>query len=123
MRCHPAVAGVRGVDGDRPPSSLPRRRSNPTTRRVDTTDYDASISPPDRDRRLEPVYNALPPSPARTNIGRPWWPNVAAVVLTAVQIVHDVLVYLQTLENDCNSNNQSGYLANIDNTTVPRTTC
>jgi hypothetical protein len=43
---------------------------------------------------------------------------IAAVVVTAAAIVHDTLTYLQTLENDCDSNNQSNEIANIDNTTV-----
>jgi hypothetical protein len=43
---------------------------------------------------------------------------VAAVVAAAAAIVHDTLVYLQTLENECEGNNTQGYLDNIDNTTV-----
>jgi hypothetical protein len=40
------------------------------------------------------------------------------VVIGAASIVHDTLVYLQTLENECQGNNTQGYLDNIDNTTV-----
>ncbi len=43
---------------------------------------------------------------------------IAAVVAGAAAVVHDTLVYLQTLENECQGNNTSGYIANIDNTTV-----
>jgi len=43
---------------------------------------------------------------------------VASVVIGAASIVHDTLIYLQTLENECQGNNTSGYLDNIDNTTV-----
>jgi hypothetical protein len=43
---------------------------------------------------------------------------VAAAVLLAAQIVHDVLTFLQTLSDDCNANNSSGYIANIDNSTT-----
>jgi hypothetical protein len=43
---------------------------------------------------------------------------ITAIALGVVQIVHDVLVYLQTLANDCISANIAGQAANIDNTTV-----
>jgi hypothetical protein len=43
---------------------------------------------------------------------------VAAAVLLAAQIVHDVLTFLQNLSDDCAANNMSGYVANIDNSTV-----
>jgi len=43
---------------------------------------------------------------------------VTAIAAAAAAVVHDTLVYLQTLENECQGNNQNGYLANIDNTTV-----
>jgi hypothetical protein len=85
----------------------------------DTTDYDASIFAAQIVIDVSnAVYNGFAAFASEDNIAAAVVADVAAVVLTAVQIVHDVLVYLQTLENDCNSNNQSGYLANIDNTTV-----
>jgi len=43
---------------------------------------------------------------------------VAAAVELAAQIVHDALAFEQQLANDCANNVESGYVANIDNTTV-----
>ena len=43
---------------------------------------------------------------------------VAASVLLAAQIVHDVLTFLQNLSDDCEANNAAGYVANIDNSTT-----
>ena len=43
---------------------------------------------------------------------------VGAAVLFAGQVVHDTLVYLQTLNLDCKNSNVDGYLEHIDGTTV-----
>jgi len=43
---------------------------------------------------------------------------IAEIVVTAVQIVHDVLVYQLNLANDCANANIAGEVANVDNTTV-----
>ena len=42
---------------------------------------------------------------------------VAAAVILAAAIVHDTLEYVKGLSEDCESNNQAGFVANIDNTT------
>ena len=42
----------------------------------------------------------------------------AAAAELVVQIIHDVLAYQQLPAQECQSNNQAGYTANIDNTTV-----
>jgi hypothetical protein len=43
---------------------------------------------------------------------------VSGVVLGALVIVHDVLVFEQQLADDCAANNLAGYVSNIDNTTT-----
>jgi hypothetical protein len=43
---------------------------------------------------------------------------IAAVVIGVLQIVHDTLVYLQSLANDCANANLLADVANIDNTTI-----
>ncbi len=43
---------------------------------------------------------------------------ILAVVLGVAQIIHDTLVYLQDLANDCKFANLTGQVKNIDNTTV-----
>jgi hypothetical protein len=43
---------------------------------------------------------------------------IGGVVLLVAQIVHDTLVYLQALANDCAAANLAGQVGNIDNTTV-----
>ncbi|MGH9017650.1 MAG: hypothetical protein ACRDY1_07875 [Acidimicrobiales bacterium] len=43
---------------------------------------------------------------------------VTAVALGVAQVIHDVLVYLQGLANDCANANLAGQASNVDNTTV-----
>ncbi|HVC70018.1 MAG TPA: hypothetical protein VNC61_07100 [Acidimicrobiales bacterium] len=43
---------------------------------------------------------------------------VALSVLLVAQVVHDTLVYLQSLSNDCAANNLANTVSNIDNTTL-----
>jgi hypothetical protein len=43
---------------------------------------------------------------------------IAATVLVVAQVVHDTLVYLQSLANDCNANNLATTVSNIDNSTL-----
>jgi hypothetical protein len=90
---------------------------NPTS--CDTTDYDEPIFVAQIVVDVSTaVYNGINPF-ASFDDSIPAGLAVAAdVILTAAQIVHDVISYLQTLENDCDGNQTSGYIANIDNTTV-----
>ena len=53
-----------------------------------------------------------------TQVGLGIAASVAAGVLAAAVIVHDVLAFEAQLASDCASNNLAGQVANIDNTTV-----
>ncbi len=53
-----------------------------------------------------------------TQIGLGIAASVAAGVLAAAVIVHDVLAFVAQLASDCAANNLAGQVANIDNTTV-----
>ena len=43
---------------------------------------------------------------------------IAATVLVVAQVIHDTLVYLQSLANDCNAGNLATTVSNIDNSTL-----
>jgi hypothetical protein len=95
-----------------------------TQAQCDTTDYDAPIFAAQIVLDVAVgVYDGINPfahseDPFTAGPVEDVLTVVAAVAVAAASVVHDTLVYLQTLEQNCQGNNTSGFIANIDNTTV-----
>jgi len=90
-----------------------------TPQQCDTTDYDVPIFAAQIVLDVSnALYDGSSAFASADNIVAAVIAVIAAVVVTAAAVVHDTLTYLQTLENECDGNNQSNEIANIDNSTV-----